>query len=160
MIEIEFDHVDGLCKKKKYQVEIQKADSNKVYNVPDSPGEIYNLFEEVTYHVEEGEFVITGTAGEMWVISKNHLERTYDIHINDIGDIPIKVWTKSSDVEYEFMRVEPRYQGIVNISIDRVLVVNSDKVDHGKGDVLIRSINSNDFWSVNGIIFENTFDIL
>ena len=148
---------DGLCRKKEYEVTLQKADVNKVYNIADKPGYVYNFLEDAEISVEGMEYVVTGLLGEMWPIPESRVS-TYEI-IRSVSEDTFLAKTKPAVTIYEYRRVPAKEQTVISIENGSELHVNSPKCEHGEGDVLIRVKGEKHFWVVNGLVFEKTYEV-
>ena len=62
-----------------YRAKIQTADSQRVYNVADTPGVVYNCLEDAYEKVGDSGYVITGIAGDMWPIGEKAVKK-YNVH--------------------------------------------------------------------------------
>lgn len=158
-MEIRFDRADGICVKRKYNISVQMGDPGRIYNVPGVKGAVYNTLEKARYRVRENEYVLTGTVGEMWVTDAKHLKAAYCTDNVTIGPEPVEISTRPNGLVYEFRRVPLSCSGTIPLGEGRVLTVNAAGIDHGKGDVLIRPAGETSFWSVNGILFEHTYEV-
>lgn len=148
-----------LCKKRRYQVQIQRGDSNKVYNVPDRPGMVYNHLEDSYEQVLDGMYVITGLLGEMYPVTREVLAN-YEVEPEDLKDIPVLIWTKPGVEQFEAVRIPVEIPFEVEIPEIGILYGNSPKSSHGEGDYLLRSVGSEDFRIVNGTLFHRIYEIL
>lgn len=149
---------DGLCRKKEYEVTLQKADTYKVYNLANKPGYVYNFLEDAEISVEGMAYVVTGLLGEMWPIPESRVN-TYEI-ISTISEDAFLAKTKPAGTIYEYKRVPAGEQTVISIENGSKLHVNSPKCEHGEGDVLIRVLGEENFWVVNGLVFEKTYEIV
>lgn len=53
-----------------YRAQIEKANCEKIYNVPGKKGVVYNIFEDAYETVVSDGYVVTGVCGEQWPIGK------------------------------------------------------------------------------------------
>lgn len=127
---------------------------------------IYNILEGATYVAEEpNDIVLSGTAGEQWVISREKFAKTYHVVNGELTFFFKKVATNPS-AGYVFVQQVKTIQQ-VRTSWGAVLTANDPRsvVPHGDGDFIVASPlpngtpNLNDMWVVNGTIFRQTYNI-
>ncbi len=135
---------------------------------------VYNVLEDVNYVTDEKkQFVLEGTAGELWVIDSGKLQKTYTLtdgspltlgylksHMTDKG---IKIKTTTGVTNWA-MFVPMQYQVQVPTSWGDVLTANRPGIPHGAGDFIVCADNNGqpnfkDKWVVNGAIFRDTYDM-
>lgn len=138
-----------------------------------------NKFEGTKYVTNENkQFILSGTAGEQWVIDGNKLAKTYTF-ADGLQITPETINAKSKNGVMNWTKVKTRPDaGVVwafhlpllirdfpvNTSWGDVLLANRTGVGHGKGDFIMASDcngepNLNDVWVVNGVIFPRTYDL-
>ena len=151
-----------------YEAMIQTADPNRVYNVPDHPGYVYNILEDSYEKVGSTGYVVTGAAGEMWPIGERAL-RKYQIAPEAITDVPQKVMTVELDTVFAGIRIpkDTPFTLEVDYGEKAVLKGNRPGLDHAEGDfVLVATRLENgvpvpDFTDsgriVNGAVFDTLY---
>jgi hypothetical protein len=133
---------------------------------------VYNFLEDAHYVTSSEKcIVLTGTAGEQWVITAEKLQKTYMLNgepiVGNVAEIFATeqvVETKAGAEVYfaEFLPVEQKMS--VKTSWGEVLQANRDGVPHGDGDYIVCSSkedgapNHDDRWVVNGLVFANTYE--
>ena len=113
------------------------------------------------------EMALQGTVGEMWLIKKEKALKTYNFNESDLGGSKVirDMVPKQDGLKNYAVRIPANIKGKIKTAWGAVLNVNSDGVEHGKGDFVICSVNEdntpnlNDKWVVNGKVFENTYKI-
>lgn len=153
---------------KSYPVKIQVADSQRIYNVPDRPGIVYNYLENAYEKVDNADYVITGMLGEMWPIGKNSLMK-YSINPKYITLEPISVNTKELSTVYAAIIIPTHLQFALEINYGEksVLYGNCLGIEHGVGDYilvktkLVNGLHHPDFNDsgriINGTIFHKLY---
>lgn len=145
--------------RKPYQVQIQKALPDKIYNVSEKPGVVYNILEDCEESIAEADYVVTGLMGEMWPISRKDL-CGYEVDETAIDETPKPVYTKSGDRTYYGVKIPLEADFFVETSKYGKLRGNAkpDKIPHGEGDYIIcSSFAEGDFRIVNGQIFDKMY---
>lgn len=127
---------------------------------------VYNILENAGYDITPGnDIVLSGTAGEQWVISREKFAKTYHVVNGNLSYNFKKVATNPS-AGYVFAQQVKTVQQ-VRTSWGAVLTANSpdSAIPHGNGDFIVASPlpngtpNLNDMWVVNGTIFRQTYDV-
>lgn len=132
--------------------------------------------------VDSTRFVLYGTVGEMWTVDMNALARTYTFIQNgkplQINQQTLNQRMKNGCLDWTMIRtskwaVSGNYmacfvpiaqKGQVQTAHGRVLNINSDGVQHGKGDFVVCSKlpdgqpNLMNKWVVNGNVFAATYN--
>ena len=157
-----------IVKNKSYMAKIQKADSNRVYNVADTKGVVYNILEDSYEKVGDNGYVVTGIAGEMWPIGENALKK-YQTGNKEITFNPIPVMTIELDTVYAAVQIPLDVQFTVEVDYGEKALLNGNRngIGHGGGDyVLVFAKKANgkyvpDFDDcgriINGEIFEKIY---
>ena len=145
-------------KKKRYIISARRAPIDTQF---------YNKLEDCTYTVEhEDDVVLTGTVGEVWLISGPKFQRTYalpdgrEISPYALGPYNVAVTPKKSDTLYE-ATLMPISEGpfSVQTSDGYYLHGNRPEVPHGRGDYIVSEKGHPEAqWVVNGKVFENTYE--
>lgn len=144
--------------RKRYPVKIQTADRNRIYNVPDSPGIVYNFLEDSYESLEHADYVITGLLGEMWPVTKKNIQG-YEASEEEITDIPETFFSKASDARYYALQIPDNISFTVQTEKYGDLKGNVAGREHGNGDFLIcTSFQKQDFRIVNGQIFDEMYE--
>lgn len=149
----------GKFKRKSYQVKLQKAMSDRVYNVPGTPGVVYNFLEDCRETVADAGYIVTGLLGEMWPIGRESLAG-YDAEEKDISEEPKSFWTKSGERVYFAIQIPLEVKFSVETSYG-LLKGNyaTDEIPHGKGDYLVcNSFAEGDYRVINGAIFHEMYE--
>lgn len=148
-----------------YKAKIQLADPDRIYNVPDKKGLVYNFLEDSYEKVSSNGFVVTGVIGEIWPVSKKAIAK-YDISPECITSEPTEVDTVELDTVYAAIPIPAEIQFTLEVDYGEkaVLKGNRSGIDHGSGDYILaaaRLINGKflpDFNDsgriVNGAIFD------
>lgn len=89
---------------KSYTARIQKANVNREYNVPGKKGVVYNILEDSYEPVNDGNYIVTGAAGEMWPIGEGALKK-YAIRLEEITEEPQEAATIEMDTVYAGIRI-------------------------------------------------------
>lgn len=140
-----------------YDVKIEKAFSDKIYNVLGRAGIVYNFLEDSYESVKGADYVVTGILGEMWPITKESL-CGYDIRADEITDKPITVKTKKRDTQYFAIRVPKECKFIVVLEQMGELKGNQNMIEHGDGDyILCTSLEKEDYRIINGQVFHKMY---
>ena len=123
---------------KSYPVKIQIADSQRIYNVPDNPGIVYNYLENAYEKVDNANYVITGMLGEMWPISKNSLMK-YSINPEYITLEPISVNTMELSTVYAAIIIPSHLRFALEINYGEKSVLHGNRlgIEHGVGDYIL-----------------------
>lgn len=158
-------HAWELVTNRSYRAKIQKADPNRIYNVPDQPGVVYNCLEDA-YEKVGTHYVVTGAAGEMWPIGEGAL-RKYRVAPEQITQEPLAVDTVELGDVYAAIRIplETKFTLEVDYGEKALLHGNRDGIGHGDGDWVLVAAKRMDDGSyvpdftdsgrvVNGAIFE------
>ena len=127
----------SLYTNRSYRAKIQKADPNRIYNVPGQPGVVYNCLED-SYESVGSQYVVTGVAGEMWPIGEGAL-RKYRITAEDITAEPTEVDTVELDTIYAAIRIplETKFTLEVDYGEKALLHGNRDGIPHSDGDYVL-----------------------
>lgn len=153
---------------KSYKARIQKADKNRIYNVPGRPGIVYNVYEDSYAEVNEDGLVVTGVADEMWPIGESALKK-YNVTPERLGYEPIEVDTVETGTVFCGIQipVDKEFTLETDYGFKIVLKGNRQGIEHGKGDyVLVAAKYENgayvpDFADsgriVNGSIFDKLY---
>ena len=167
------------------QVGNWKRTSKKKYQIyvcmPPLGTRVYNHLEDVYYTTSEKKpFVLSGTAGEQWVIDPAKLFKTYRLPNGQPLNFDF-LKTKGQAYQVDWFKIEtivdtvnpvynwalfvPKNQKLaVPTSWGDVLTANRSGVPHGMGDYLVCADGGNmpnlsDMWVVNGEIFPATYDM-
>lgn len=145
-------------RRKKYQVHIQKADRNRIYNVPECPGMVYNVMEDSHESLEHADYVVTGLLGEMWPITKKSLQG-YEVSEEEITASPRVFYSKLSDIKYYAIQIPKDVLFMVSMEKYGVLKGNAVGREHGIGDFLLcTSFQKEDFRIINGQVFDKMYE--
>ncbi|MDO4188233.1 MAG: hypothetical protein Q4D29_04515 [Lachnospiraceae bacterium] len=146
--------------RKSYEVLIQMADVNQVYNVPDKPGYVYNFLEKYETYVKGYDYVVTGLLGEMWPIRTGALDG-YDVdNISSISCTPKKIKTKVIGNTYYGICIPVGYEFSVSLSKETIMHGNAPGVEHLSGDYIIcSSFENGDYRIINGSIFDKMYEV-
>ena len=165
-------------RKKKYTIAV---------SMPELGTHVTNFLEGANYITDKNKpFVLTGTVGEQWVIDGNKLAKTYTFENGDIIDAKtcksrMKECYNEAGNKITYMqrqRITTKPNSIINWAIfvpkeiicqiptswGDILTVNNPNIPHGLGDYIVCSDAGNapnleDRWVVNGLIFQNTYDM-
>ena len=127
---------------------------------------VYNILENAGYDITAGnDIILSGIAGEQWVISREKFAKTYHV-INGTLSYSFKKVATNPSAGYVFVQQVKTVQQ-VRTSWGAVLTANSpdSAIPHGNGDFIVASPlpngtpNLNDMWVVNGTIFRQTYDV-
>ena len=158
---------------KSYRAKIQRADSQRVYNVADKPGVVYNCLEDAYEKVGDTGYVVTGIAGEMWPIGEKAIKK-YNVNPDNITTEAMEVDTVELDTVYAAIKIPTDIQFTLEVDYGEKAVLRGNRsgIEHGEGDyvlVMAKSVDSAylpDFDDsgriVNGAIFDKlykTFEI-
>ncbi|MBR4320763.1 MAG: hypothetical protein IKP69_12100 [Oscillospiraceae bacterium] len=153
---------------KSYQVQIQKANSGKIYNVPGQKGVVYNILEDAYEKTGDTGYIITGVASEMWVIPPKALQK-YDIMEHDITDEPQSVMTKETGTIFAAVQIPVDKEFTLEVDYGEKVILkgNRPEIGHNTGDyVLVATKKMNgqyvpDFEDsgriVNGAVFQTLY---
>lgn len=121
-----------------YTAKIQKGDPDRIYNVPDQPGVVYNFFEDAYEKVSASNYVVTGAAGEMWPIGAGALPK-YDIAPSAITSEPQSVNTIELDTVYAAIRIPVDTQFTLETDYGEKAILNGNHahIDHAEGDYVL-----------------------
>lgn len=152
---------------KSYQAKIQKADPDRIYNVENQPGVVYNCLEDAYEKVSQGGYVVTGAAGEMWPIGAGALKK-YQIQPEDITEEPQEVATVELDTVFAAIRIPDDTEFTLEVDYGERAVLNGNRtgIAHGSGDYVLiaaKCIDGKympDFEDSGRIINGAVFDIL
>lgn len=160
-----------ICRVNTYTVQIQKADPDRVYNVPGQPGMVYNYLEDAYAKVNPAGYVITGVAGEMWPVGAWALHK-YDIAPEQVTPEPQAVSTKPVDMLYAAVQIPAEIPFAVEADYGEKVLLhgNAAGIPHGAGDwVLVPAVQDAqgnrhpDFSDpgriINGTVFETLYSI-
>jgi hypothetical protein len=164
-----------------------KSTHKKSYSIwmcrPAFGTKVSNFLEGSNYTTDVNkQFVLSGTAGEQWVVDVNKLAKTYTFEdgtpitpeslqkkCDKADQIDwVKLTTKpDAGTNYAFFLDINRRETInfpVKTSWGELLLANRPEVQHLKGDFLVCADkdghpNLNDVWVVNGEIFPKTYDL-
>lgn len=162
-----------------------KRTSKKKYQIyvcmPPLGTKVYNQLEDVHYETSEKKpFVLSGTAGEQWVIDPAKLFKTYQLpngqplnldflktkgHPYKVNWFKIETIVDAANPVYNWALFVPKGTQLgVPTSWGDVLTANRSGVPHGLGDYLVCADGGNcpnlaDMWVVNGEIFPATYDM-
>lgn len=131
---------------------------------------VHNFLEDADYVAsEEQPFVIVGTMGEKWAISKEKLVKTYQISedgADAITDRVVTIFTRIGQPIAYWAELVPIEKGIftVQTSWGTELIGNRPGVMHCWGDVIVAADDhgkpsDTDRWIVNGAVFINTYNL-
>lgn len=159
-----------MTRKKKYKIHCY---------MPRLGTKVYNKFEKSHYITDKNKpFVLVGTQGEEWVVDLKKLCATYTYvsgspityaslknKLNADGTIDkFPIVASGCNLNYA-LRVPVAQKVSINTAWGDVLQVNAPGVKHGKGDFIVCGVDNNgqpmlnDRWVVNGLIFEDTYDM-
>ncbi|HAE52950.1 MAG TPA: hypothetical protein DCG30_06830 [Ruminococcus sp.] len=152
---------------KSYQAQIQKANPEKIYNVPDKNGVVYNCLEDSFEKVPDTGYIVTGAASEMWCIPEKALAK-YKIEKENITGEPQPVMTVETGAVLAGVKipVATKFTLEVDYGEKAVLKGNREGIEHGEGDyVLVCTKLENgqyvpDFEDSGRIVNGAVFDIL
>ncbi|MBQ8079866.1 MAG: hypothetical protein IJ236_07930 [Oscillospiraceae bacterium] len=128
----------ALYTNRSYRARIQKADPDRIYNVPDTPGVVYNILDDSYEKVGSTGYVVTGAAGEMWPIGEGAL-RKYKVSPEEITSDPMPVDTVELDTVFAGIRipVETTFTLEVDYGEKALLKGNRPDIAHGDGDYVL-----------------------
>ena len=153
---------------KSYRAKIQTADSQRMYNVADKPGVVYNCLEDAYEKVGDSGYVVTGIVGEMWPIGEKAVKK-YNVDSRNITAEPMEVDTVELDTVYAAIMIlsDTMFTLEVDYGEKAVLRGNRPGIEHGEGDyvlVVAKKVNgayTPDFDDsgriINGAIFEKLY---
>lgn len=151
-----------------YRAKIQTADSQRVYNVADTPGVVYNCLEDAYEKVGDSGYVITGIAGEMWPIGEKAVKK-YNVDPDIIKAEPMEVDTVELDTVYAAIMIPSDTMFTLEVDYGEKAVLRGNRlgIDHGDGDyVLVAAKFENGIYIpdfddsgriINGAIFEKLY---
>ena len=151
-----------------YQAKIQTADSQRVYNVADKPGVVYNCLEDAYEKVGDSGYVVTGLVGEMWPIGEKAVKK-YNVDPKNITAEPMEVDTVELDTVYAAIMIPSDTMFTLEVDYGEKAVLRGNRfgIDHGDGDYvlvaakLVNGIYIPDFDDsgriINGAIFEKLY---
>ncbi len=147
--------------RKQYYVQIQKAKSDRIYNVKDKVGVVYNFLEDVEALIDGYDYIVTGVAGEMWPIHKAAL-CGYEIdNIDSIGIEPKQYKSKARDITYMAVCIPVKHKFQIQLESGTILNGNTEGVEHATGDyILYTSLDKKDFRIINGNIFDQMYELI
>ena len=157
-----------LYKNRSYRAQIQRADPQRVYNVPGRPGVIYNFLDNAYEKVSETGYVVTGICGEMWPIHRETVKK-YRVAPEDITEEPISVETVGLDTVYAAIMIPREIPFTIEVDYGEKAVLhgNSPGIAHGNGDYvlvaakLVNGVYQPDFNDagrmVNGSVFDQLY---
>lgn len=121
-----------------YMARIQKADPERVYNVRNQKGVVYNQFEDAYEKVNGGNYIITGVAGEMWPISAKNLPK-YKINPEDITSETQSVMTVETETVLAGIRIPVGIEFMLEVDYGEKswLKGNRPDTEHGRGDWIL-----------------------
>lgn len=158
----------GLFTNRSYMAQIQKADPERIYNIPDKKGFVYNQFEDSCEKVNSRNYIITGVAGEMWPINEKNLPK-YKVNPEDITYEPQNVMTVETGAVLAGIQIPADIEFMLEVDYGEKswLKGNHHGIEHGEGDwilvntTLVNGIYVPDFSDsgriVNGSIFEKIY---
>lgn len=133
---------------------------------------VHNYLEDSDYVTDENQpFVITGTRGEQWPISKEKLLKGYTLNEMDIQarihEVPYIIYARVGNPEPVWAALMPIQGGQFEVptSWGTVLTGNRPGIEHGWGDVIIAADDhgkpsESDRWIVNGRVFFDTYQVM
>lgn len=151
-----------------YQAQIEKANREKIYNVPGQKGVVYNIFEDAYETVTPDGYVVTGLCGEQWPIGRETVVK-YAIAPEDITDSPTPVMTVELETVYAGIRIPAHlpFTLVADYGERAVLKGNREGIGHGEGDwILVATCRINDRLCpdfsdagrvINGTVFERLY---
>ena len=157
-----------LYKNRSYRAQIQRADPQRVYNVPGRPGVVYNFLDDTYEKVSETGYVVTGICGEMWPIDKGTVIK-YRVDPDEITAQPTAVDTVELDTVYTAIMIPREIPFTIEVDYGEIAVLhgNNPGVDHGSGDYvlvaakLVNGAYQPDFSDagrmVNGAVFDQLY---
>ena len=151
-----------LTGKKDYEIHACMSDKNT---------KVYNPFEKAEYSVKPGDIILKGTVGEMWVSKLEKVLSTYKMpdgspltkeYLEENKGNFVKVKSVGKPDTNFACRVPKSISFKIKTSWSD-LIINASGIDHGYGDYLVcRNLNGkpdfSDVWSVNGKIFDKTYN--
>jgi hypothetical protein len=133
---------------------------------------VYNVLEDAHYVTnEKSPYILSGTAGEQWVVKESSLQKTY----MQMDGSPIPSVPDNNTLDWTQIQTRPdatpNWVFFLDINLVQnypvktdwaILYANSPVSAHGKGDYLMCSDNNGspnfgDMWVVNGEIFGKTY---
>ena len=166
-----------------YNIKNWKRTTHKIYDVyackPAIGTRLFNKYELSHYEiVNNNQFVISGTAGEQWVVSLEKLINKY-MFVDGRQITEEELFKRMNNGVIDWMHLKTNSKAFpvwafhvgnnvvdfpVTTSKGTVLIANSSKTHHGIGDFILCSDlggqpNLNDCWVVNGNIFPLTYDM-
>ena len=136
----------GFFRSRPYRAAVQTADPQRIYNVPDSPGVVYNYLEDAYEQVSPGGYVITGILGEMWPIGAESISK-YDISPQSVTAEPRTVMTRRMPDLYAGIMIPA--QTVFTLTVQyggssALLRGNRPETGHCNGDwILLRTCTEN-----------------
>ena len=121
-----------------YRAKIQIADSQRVYNVADKPGVVYNCLEDAYENVSDTGYVVTGIAGEMWPIGEKAVKK-YNVNPANITAEPMEIDTVELDTVYAAIRIPTETQFTLEVDYGEKAVLRGNRsgMEHGNGDYVL-----------------------
>lgn len=153
------NHALHRCRRKKYEVQIQRVVKGTEYNVPGQTDVVYNFLEQCYESTLDADYIVTGTMGEMWPICSDALAG-YEIDDEKRIEIyPKKYESKSRDEVYYYIQIDVNQQFELTLSSGAVLHGNAEGVEHDAGDyVVFTSMEKKDYRIINGVVFSRTYE--
>ncbi len=156
-----------LYKNRSYRAQIQRADPQRIYNVPGMPGVVYNFLDDAYEKVAASGYVVTGVKGEMWPINKETVKK-YRVDPDEITAEPTPVDTVELDTVYAGVMIPADTQFTLEVVYGEraVLHGNSPGAEHGCGDYILFPAKQfggeylPDFNNSGRIVNGSVFDIL
>lgn len=121
-----------------YRAKIQIADSQRLYNVADNPGVVYNCLEDAYENVANTGYVVTGIVGEMWPIGEKAINK-YNVKPEDITSEPMEVDTVELDTLYAAIMIPADTQFTLEVDYGEKAVLKGNRfgIEHGNGDYVL-----------------------
>lgn len=116
---------------------------------------VFNKLEKSRYAADsEHDIILTGTAGEKWVMTEEKFDKKYK-RLEGGKCAPREkrlVYARKA----EGKELVPTHAGVY-------LTANKSGIEHGDGDMVVYSVKDNkpnmdDCWLVNGVVFAKTYE--
>jgi len=153
---------------KSYRAKIQIANPQKIYNVADRPGVVYNCLDDAYEKVVKTGYVVTGIKGEMWPIGKNTLKK-YNVAQEDITNEPMEVDTVEIDTVYAAIMIPTEIQFTLEVDYGQKAILRGNRpgIEHGEGDyvLVVAKMKNSVFYPdfddsgriINGALFDRLY---